>query len=180
MKKPIWKPVTRTPFSKCYEVSNDGRVRRIPGITSDGRAVRGGEMANVLVRGYHHVLMQCEGRKWMTRVHIVVALAFIGEPPGPIGVTGYTVNHKNFEKLDNRVENLEWMTARENHADCVAKGRKAHGERHYKARLTEAQVRVMRELRVGGFGVQAIADRMGLKNHLVSDVLLGRCWRHVT
>lgn len=175
-----WKPVTKEPFSKYYEVSNTGLVRRLPGIIADGRRVRGGELAKVNVKGYHLVLLQCEGKKWMARVHHLVALSFIGNPPGEISVTEWTINHKNFQKLDNNVENLEWMTAKDNHQDCVDKGRKSRGEKHYKSILTEDIVRQMRKLRSEGMKVKSIAESFGFKEHVASDVLLRRCWKHVS
>ena len=57
-------------------------------------------------RGYRRV--ELEGDMWL--VHRLVALHFIPNPDGK-----ETVNHKNENKLDNRVENLEWMTNSENH-----------------------------------------------------------------
>jgi hypothetical protein len=47
-------------------------------------------------------------RLWR-RVHRVVAKAFLGPIP-----KGKEVNHKNLDKHDNRVENLEYMTRSEN------------------------------------------------------------------
>ena len=177
---PNWKPVPRHPFDRYYEVSDDGRVRRLPGTLTNGRRIRGGELRPVMVKRYWLVLLQCEGVKWMPRVHQLVALAFLGEPPGPMGVTGYTVNHKDFDKGNNRVENLEWMTAAENHSHAVENGRKSKGERHYKALLTADIVREMREMRRQGMKIRAIAEHFGHKEHVASDVLLGRCWSHVT
>ena len=136
-------------------------------------------MANVLIRKYHLVLLQNEGKKWMARVHHLVALAFIGEPPGAISVTGWTINHIDFDKLNIQVQNLEWMTAKDNHQHAVDNGLKAHGERHYKAVLTEDIVRQMRCLRATGMKVKDIAESFGFKEHNASDVLLGRCWAHV-
>lgn len=175
-----WSPIPREPFNLVYEVSNTGKVRRLPGQLPDGRRIKGGELAQVLVKGYRLVLLQCFGKKWMPRVHQLVALAFIGEPPGPIGVTGWTVNHKDFDKFNNHVDNLEWMSASDNHAHAVANGRKARGERHYKSILTEQVVRDMRAMRLAGMKVKDIADHFGHKEHIASDVLLGRCWAHVT
>lgn len=43
-------------------------------------------------------------------VHRLIAEAFIGPPP----TTQHEVNHKNGVRCDNRVENLEWVTRREN------------------------------------------------------------------
>lgn len=51
-------------------------------------------------------------------VHRIVAEAFIPNPHNyPI------VRHLNDDPADNRVENLEWGTQKDNHADCVRNGR---------------------------------------------------------
>jgi hypothetical protein len=126
------------------------------------------------------VLLQVAGDKWMPRVHHLVAFAFVGDPPGPVSVTGWTINHKNFNKTDNRAENLEWMTAKENHDHAVRNGLKSRGERHYKAILTETIVREMRKMRAAGFKIRDISDHFGVKEHAAADVLLGRSWAHVT
>lgn len=57
-------------------------------------------------RGYRRVELDCE----MRFVHRLVAQHFI---PNPLHKE--TVNHINENKLDNRVENLEWLTSAENH-----------------------------------------------------------------
>lgn len=60
--------------------------------------------------GYHHVLMNLDGQRVYRRVHKLVALAFHGLPP----TAKHQVNHKNGVRTDNRPENLEYLTSREN------------------------------------------------------------------
>ena len=81
-----------------YSVSSEGRVRN----DKTGRVLK-----NKLVRGYQSVMLY-PGRKMMI-VHRLVALAFI---PNPSNLP--QVNHINEIKTDNRVENLEWCTAKHN------------------------------------------------------------------
>lgn len=45
-------------------------------------------------------------------IHKLVAMAFLNHTPD--GTQIFVINHKNFDKMDNRVENLEIVTSREN------------------------------------------------------------------
>ena len=86
----IWKNIV-----DGYYVSNFGRV------SNNGFVLKGIMQKN----GYVHVSLH---GKQMS-VHRLVAEAFI---PNPENLP--QVNHKNEDKSDNRVENLEWCTAKQN------------------------------------------------------------------
>lgn len=66
-----------------------------------------------------------------------------------------------------------------NIADRDAKRRQAFGERNNKAKLTEADVREIRDLRAIGFTQQKIADRFGVSQANISSVLSGKIWGFV-
>lgn len=59
--------------------------------------------------GYYDITLHFEKKRYTVRIHRKVAESFI---PNPYKYT--IVNHKNGNKLDNRVENLEWCTSRQN------------------------------------------------------------------
>lgn len=60
--------------------------------------------------GYPTVLMNIDGKRVCRKSHALIALAFLGKRPTP----KHQVNHKNGKRNDNRPENLEYLTAKEN------------------------------------------------------------------
>ena len=91
-----WKPIKDFPG---YEVSDKGNIRnaKTGKLLSTKHQDRG--------RLYCMVTMKCNGGYITKTVHRIVAEAFIPNPGG-----GTQVHHKNRDKSDNRVDNLEWVT----------------------------------------------------------------------
>lgn len=101
----IWKPVIE--YEEYYEVSNLGRVRRTassnPHYNSDGI------LKPNIRRGYYYVVLCVNNIHKSCNIHRLVASSFISNPDNfPY------INHKDENKLNNRVENLEWCTAKYN------------------------------------------------------------------
>ena len=67
--------------------------------------------------GYQAVTLAKDGVNRKIRVHKLVALAFIPNPDGKP-----EINHKDGDKHNNKVENLEWVTAKENQRHAISTG----------------------------------------------------------
>lgn len=133
-----WKSVVG--YESLYVVSNTGKVK----------SIRTGKMLATQINnsGYELVSLNNNKRKLIT-VHRVVATAFIPPLPGRP-----QVNHKNGNKLDNSLENLEWVSRSENMQhffSCPVRS---------KPTRDKARERMREVGRV--YGAQNIADAIGI------------------
>ena len=107
IEKEEWRPVVG--YEGLYEVSNTGQVRSLDKFDSLGVFWEGKLLSKLKVRGYFMVKLRKDGIQKMCSVHRLVAQAFI---PNPLDLP--QVNHRDENKLNNRVDNLEWCTAKYN------------------------------------------------------------------
>jgi hypothetical protein len=108
----IWKDVVG--WEGLYEVSNLGRVKSLDKTIKHNNKnclanIRGRLLKQCKATGYCKIVLAENAHKVSASVHRLVAEAFI-----PNSESKRTVNHKNGIKTDNRVENLEWATQKEN------------------------------------------------------------------
>lgn len=173
-------------YEGYYQVSNHGKVKSLDRIIHDGkpgeRKIKGGVMRlNVVGTGYITVsLYQPDIQRCNEYVHKLVLLMFEGFPP----TTEHECNHKDGNKQNNHISNLEWVTKSENnrHAFNVL-GRKAisnPGEANGNSKLTEGNVLEIRELySTGDYRQQELGEMFNISSRHISEIICRKYWRHI-
>lgn len=127
--------------SKNYSVNAAGDV-----FTVRRQGSQGGKMKQLETRdGYMGVMIYIEKRPQRMLVHRLIASAFIENPENKP-----QVNHLDGNKKNNRKDNLEWVTAKENIAHAWVNNMYVKGENHHLSRLTTSDINEIKQLRSGG------------------------------
>ncbi|WP_051289353.1 NUMOD4 motif-containing HNH endonuclease [Chryseobacterium daeguense] len=127
----IWNDIEG--FEKLYQISNFGRVK---GINYTKSTNRGAIKFNFLFPerilegsitryGYRKFILSKDGKQTSHFLHRLIAKAFI---PNPEKL--YTVNHKDGNKLNNDIENLEWLSLGDNTRHAWKEGLTKTYDRH--------------------------------------------------
>lgn len=175
----VWKSVVGFDgyYEGTYEVSNLGRVRSIDRQLDNGSFAKG-QVRKILLDsfGYPVVGLYKKSKGNQRKVHRLVALAFIPNPENKPAV-----NHRDGNKQNNNIENLEWVTNRENtnHAYLNKLIVAAKGERNSQAKLTIELVNKAKELHALGWTYEAIGQVIGVKGLHVSRIIKGTRWGHL-
>lgn len=162
----IWKPI---PGFDGYDASSEGRIRSVGKIKNNG-------LSKVLKQcvsshGYRIISIYGNGKRRQGKVHQLVMMAFHGEPQGD----KREVNHKDGNKENNNVENLEYVTQQENQAHAITTGLcvnpRGDGARYVV--YSFSQLQEMRLMRIGGSRLIDICNRFGVSKSYASTVVRG-------
>jgi len=109
-------------------------------------------------------------RQKMFLVHRLIAEVFLGK-------SDLCVNHKNGNKMDNRIENLEWVTTSENnkHSREVL-GNRFVGQKHGRAKLTNENVL---DIRKSLLPASDLAKVYGVSWKTIKYIQTRRTWKHL-
>jgi hypothetical protein len=166
--KEHWKPFCHG----YYEISNKGRVYSVRRdiILSPGLSERG-----------YALIITCVNYKRRTcYIHRLVARKFISKRPN-----GMEINHQDLNKDNNRVDNLEYISSKENHAHAHKNGyiggKSRPGEENPRAKLREEDVEYIRKYYVkheNDYGIKSkLARRFGITNTHVGYIVKYKSWK---
>lgn len=163
-------------YEGFYKISNIGNVKSLSRtILKNGIYPFKSKEKNLKNRfnnNYYYVTL-CKNNTYKTfRNHRLIAMAFIPNPNNkPM------VNHINGIKTDNRIENLEWCTSKENVNHAISTGLiNQNGVNSINSRLTEKEILEIRSLNLPHL---EISEKYNISKSYVSSIKRRRTWKHI-
>lgn len=147
----------------------------------DGTILKNGKPANLWPDRNGYLCLKINGR--IEKVHRAIALWFIANDDV---LNKKTVNHIDGNKLNNSVENLEWMSFSENakHSWQAGLAKPRRGQNHGRAKLTQADVNWIRAQKKpavngrGGVTAVSIAKKFNVNVATIRRIRTGVNWKN--
>ena len=165
-----------------YQVSNHGKVRSLARDVPRKNGCRHRIQSRIkrlskTRRGYILVTLNANSGLKTYRVHVLVMAVFVGPRPN-----GYEINHKDGNKENNRLDNLEYLTQAANwrHAiDVLKRPAFVPLENHCHAKYTIKQILRGYELVKAGMTYTGAAKLVDMNMAVLHDVCRGRSWKEL-
>lgn len=166
MEKEIWKEIEG--YNGHYQVSNHGRIKSFKR-NANGDILK--TPANN--RGYSQAYLCLPGIEKSYNAHVIVAKTFLANPHSKP-----CVNHIDGNKRNNHINNLEWVTHKENTAHAFATGL---NKANYGARkLTELSVKEIRYLhRYNAKSMKELSKIYGVTTQTIWKIIERLSWKHI-
>lgn len=130
-------------------------------------------------RGKYHYnqLFTKDGEMMQLSIHRIVAMVYLDNPENKP-----CINHKDGNPINNSVDNLEWVTWRENtihaHKSGLWNADHLRGENSYRSKLTEDQVKWIRR-NEGNMSRKGMAEYFGVTEKCIYKIHKRITWKHI-
>lgn len=154
-----------------YEISDLGNVKNV----TTGK-IRKNQIDK---DGYLWVSLYKNNKPFNAKIHRLIALAFIPNPDNKP-----TVNHKDGNKKNNDISNLEWSTSSENNKHAYDIGlkipHKMLGEKHPNSKLSEKDILKIREMySYGIYSYRDLGKIFNIDYTMIGKIINRDNWNHI-
>ena len=152
-----------------YSIAKDGTV-----LSFCGRRPR--RLSPVVATDGYLAFNLCvePGRVRQVKVHTLVLITFVSARP-----VGMQCRHLDGNRMNNHVSNLAWGSLVENRRDRIRHGTSSEGEKNGSSKLSESDIREIRNRRSKGDPLRVLAADYGVSASAISNIALRITWKHI-
>lgn len=157
----IWKDIVG--YEGLYKISNLGNIKSLDRLSFGGKNIKGRNMCPSLKKdGYLEIPLCKDKKRKYYRVHRLVAIAFI-----PNIENKPCIDHINTITTDNRVENLRWVTYKENSNNQITRN---HISKSTKGKSSKSRKVICIETNKEYESIKEAAKELGLNYNNIMKV----------
>jgi hypothetical protein len=180
----IWKDIPE--WEGFYQASNLGGLKRLKRIVPNKLGYNSFLPEKILKQtldplGYYRVHLCVNHKGGNKKAHRLVASAFLDNPKNLP-----QVNHKDFNKSNNNINNLEWISDEDNRKHFVKSeysevhNSKSRGENNKTSKLKEIDIYLIRKFRNEyKFKLQTLANLFGVHLSQIGKIANFKAWEHI-
>jgi len=158
-----------------YIITPMGEIFAKPRLRPHGKFHRGRRIKPQICSGYYRIGLYLNLKRTFHYIHELVLTSFIGPCPKNL-----QCRHLDGNRLNNKLDNLKWGTAKENAEDRIIHGHVAEGDKNGNVKLNPNKVRVIRYLyRTVKFSLSDIAWQFDVRKSTISSIVNNKTWRYV-
>lgn len=170
----LWKNIPG--YEGLYQASNDGEIKSMSRLNSCGISVREKLLKpTTSKKGYKYVGLSKCGKLYSRSLHRLVALTFLENL-----LSLPDVNHKDGDKLNNHVSNLEWISKEDHLKHTLTNNlqfKGSPGELNPSSKLTWENVSEIRRLRsLQILSISELAKKFLVSDTNIKDILKNKIW----
>lgn len=166
-----FKPISE--YEGLYSINKDGRIYSYPKGQSNLKGMFLNPFINKNGAGYFCVTLTKNKIQKIKKVHRLLMETFVANPKNKNGI-----NHKDGNKLNNKLKNLEWATDRENFHHAKKNGLRDPHNR-YACKISDKDVLKIRKLYKSGMvGIQ-IAKKFKVHKNIIYLILNNQTYKWV-
>jgi hypothetical protein len=171
--KEVWKEING--YEGIYLISNLGNVKSLERFVSNHSGFNKKlkekyRKPSISKTGYYVLDLQKESKRKTFKLHRLIAIAFIENT-----FNKPCINHKNGNKLDNRIENLEWCTISENNIHAInTKLKNDSGVNNSKSNITENDVYFIRNSKLK---LKELSEMFNINQSGISKIKLRKTYK---
>jgi len=173
----IWKDVPG--YEGKYQVSNLGNIKSLAKSLKNGKTKEEKILSikGTCGNGYYKITLSKNGKLKTWLVHKLVAQSFLYKPDYKV-----EINHKDGNKLNNKIDNLEYCTSSENKLHAFRTGLRVSpnvkGEKNPRCKMNETIVNNIRENKFN-LTTKEFSILLNVTTQLIGKIKRNQLWRHI-